>query len=81
MLFFTLRDFFAVNNHRGLSVPFCKVYYYYYYLIFGGRILYTTLVNVIRVIRLNAMYQAMFYGTNGLREHQLVLASVVISEI
>ncbi|KAI6001686.1 hypothetical protein F5J12DRAFT_928399, partial [Pisolithus orientalis] len=74
MLFFTL-----LNNHRGLSVPlyaFTRTNFEVTnHFTRGGRILYTTLVNVIRVIRLNAMYQAMFYGTNGLREHQLVLAS------
>lgn len=42
--------------------------------------MYTTLVNVIQVIRLNAMYQAMFHGTKGLRKHQIFLASVVIIE-
>ncbi|KAI6001683.1 hypothetical protein F5J12DRAFT_914140 [Pisolithus orientalis] len=45
----------------------------------GGEVLYSTLVNVILVIRLNAMYQ-IFHGTTGLRKHQVFLASVVIIE-
>lgn len=74
---FYLVGYFAVNNHQGFSVPFCKVYYYY--LTFGGEILYSALVNVILVIRLNAMYQ-IFHGKEGLRKHQIFLASVVIIE-
>lgn len=72
-----LVGFFAVNSHQGFSIPFCKVYYYIFAL--GGEVLYSTLVNVILVIRLNAMYQ-IFHGTTGLRKHQVFLASVVIIE-
>ncbi|KAI6001684.1 hypothetical protein F5J12DRAFT_784184 [Pisolithus orientalis] len=57
-----------VNNCQGLSVPF------------GGEVLYSALVNIILVIRLNAMYQ-IFHGTTGLRKHQVFLASVVIIQI
>ncbi|KAI6150999.1 hypothetical protein BKA82DRAFT_4122682 [Pisolithus tinctorius] len=56
--------------YLGFSVPV-----YYYYLTFGGEILYSALVNVILVIRLNAMYQ-IFHGKEGLRKHQIFLASV-----
>ncbi|KAI5983801.1 hypothetical protein EDD15DRAFT_2313704 [Pisolithus albus] len=42
----------------------------------GGVILHTTLVNIILVIRLNALYQ-IFYGKRGLRRCQVFLASVV----
>ncbi|KAI6119512.1 hypothetical protein EV401DRAFT_1961525 [Pisolithus croceorrhizus] len=72
-----LVGWFTVNNYQGLSVPFCKVFYYC--CTFGGEILYTTLVNVILVIRLNAMYQ-ISYGKEGLRRHQVFLASVVVLE-
>ncbi|KAI6152863.1 hypothetical protein EDD17DRAFT_1900159, partial [Pisolithus thermaeus] len=72
-----LVGFFTVNNHQGFSIPVCKVYYYYF--VFGGELLYTTLVNVILVIRLNAMYQIL-HGTQGLRKHQVFLASVAISQ-
>ncbi|KAI6021946.1 hypothetical protein EDC04DRAFT_2731738 [Pisolithus marmoratus] len=41
--------------------------------------MYSTLVNVILVIRLNALYQV-FYGTEGLRRHQIFLSSVVIAQ-
>ncbi|KAI6021947.1 hypothetical protein EDC04DRAFT_2731764 [Pisolithus marmoratus] len=41
--------------------------------------MYSTLVNVILVIRLNALYQ-IFYGTEGLRKHQIFLSSVVITQ-
>ncbi|KAI6118769.1 hypothetical protein EDD16DRAFT_1707264 [Pisolithus croceorrhizus] len=50
-----------------------------YFVTSGGEILYTTLVNVILVIRLNAMYQ-ISYGKEGLRRHQVFLASVVVLE-
>lgn len=69
--------FFVVNNSLGLSVSFCKAYFCYF--IFGGELPYTTLVNVILVIRLNAMYQIL-HGTQGLRKYQVFLVSVAIAE-
>ncbi|KAI6047485.1 hypothetical protein EDC04DRAFT_2597600 [Pisolithus marmoratus] len=85
----------TVNNHQGFSIHLyavispsfadtnhfsaesCKAYYFYF--TFGGELLYSTLVNIILVIRLNAMYQ-IFFGTKGLRKHQIFLASVLIIE-
>ncbi|KAI5999815.1 hypothetical protein F5J12DRAFT_928651 [Pisolithus orientalis] len=52
---------------------------FYYYTIFGGEILYTTLVNVILTIRLNVLFR-IFYGMEGLRKYQFFLAGVVIIE-
>lgn len=72
-----LAGWFTVNNYQGFSVSFCKVFYYY--CTFGGVILHTTLVNIILVIRLNALYQ-IFYGKRGLRRCQVFLASVVVLE-
>lgn len=69
--------FFAVNNSQGLSVSFCKAYFSYF--IFGGELPYTTLVNVILVVRLNAMYQIL-HGTQGLRKYQVLLVSVAVAE-
>ncbi|KAI6134700.1 hypothetical protein EV401DRAFT_1882471 [Pisolithus croceorrhizus] len=47
---------FAVNNHQGFSIPFCKCSPFhsesckvYYYLIIGGELLYSMLVNTILV--------------------------------
>ncbi|KAI6037553.1 hypothetical protein EDC04DRAFT_3091208 [Pisolithus marmoratus] len=57
-------------------------YYALLYLVLvasGGELLYSTLVNVILMIRLNAMYQV-FHGTEGLRKHKVFLASAVIIE-
>ncbi|KIN94512.1 hypothetical protein M404DRAFT_1008310 [Pisolithus tinctorius Marx 270] len=64
---------FIFGRYYALFYLVCKVYYYY--LTFGGEILYSALVNVILVIRLNAMYQ-IFHGKEGLRKHQIFLASV-----
>ncbi|KAI6110032.1 hypothetical protein F5141DRAFT_822224 [Pisolithus sp. B1] len=66
---------------RRILVQMLFVFGRYYALLYlvGGEILYTTLVNVILVIRLNAMYQ-IFYGKKGLRRHQVFLASVVVLE-
>ncbi|KAI5986932.1 hypothetical protein EDD15DRAFT_2372996 [Pisolithus albus] len=56
----------------------CKAYFYY--LVFGGGgVVYSALVNIILVIRLNALYR-IFYGTRGLRKLQVFLVTVVISE-
>ncbi|KAI6029340.1 hypothetical protein BKA83DRAFT_4217567 [Pisolithus microcarpus] len=55
----------------GLSVSA-----YFYYLVFGGGgVVYSALVNVILVIRLNALYR-IFYGTEGLRKLQVFLVAV-----
>lgn len=71
--------FFVVYTHEGLSVSFCKAYFYY--LVFGGGgVVYSALVNVILVIRLNALYR-IFYGTEGLRKLQVFLVAVVIIQI
>ncbi|KIK24969.1 hypothetical protein PISMIDRAFT_677759 [Pisolithus microcarpus 441] len=69
-----VQTLFVFGRYYALLYLACKVFYYY--CTFGGEILYTTLVNIILVIRLNAMYQ-IFYGKNGLRRHQVFLASVV----
>ncbi|KAI6152570.1 hypothetical protein BKA82DRAFT_4112356 [Pisolithus tinctorius] len=74
---FYLIVYFAVYNHQGFSIPFCRGFYYY--TIFGGEILYTTLVNVILTIRLNILFR-IFYGMEGLRKYQFFLAGVVIIE-
>ncbi|KAI6129092.1 hypothetical protein EV401DRAFT_2206497 [Pisolithus croceorrhizus] len=68
---------FIVNSHQGLSVSVCKAYLYYF--IFGGELPYTTLVNIILVIRLNAMYR-IIHGTQGLRKYQVFLSCVAIAE-
>ncbi|KAI6129086.1 hypothetical protein EV401DRAFT_2206491 [Pisolithus croceorrhizus] len=68
---------FVVNNHQGLSVSVCKAYFYYFN--FGGSLPYTTLVNIILAIRLNALYRIL-HGTQGLRKYQVFLACVAIAE-
>ncbi|KIO04701.1 hypothetical protein M404DRAFT_1000501 [Pisolithus tinctorius Marx 270] len=69
--------FFAVYNHQGFSIPVCRGFYYY--TIFGGEILYTTLVNVILAMRLNVLFR-IFYGIEGLQKYQFFLATLVIVE-
>ncbi|KDR65769.1 hypothetical protein GALMADRAFT_284123 [Galerina marginata CBS 339.88] len=44
----------GVETHSNLSVPVCKAYYWYY--VMGGDILFTTIVNVIFVLRIYALY-------------------------
>ncbi|KAI6046803.1 hypothetical protein EDC04DRAFT_2887651 [Pisolithus marmoratus] len=61
-----------------VSSDSCKGFYYYYIL--AGEILYTTLVNVILVMRLNALYRVV-YGMEGLKKYQFFLAAVVIIEL
>ncbi|KAI6042303.1 hypothetical protein EDC04DRAFT_3139279 [Pisolithus marmoratus] len=88
--------YFVVYNHYGLSVSLyainigsvwrtltvssgsCQGFYYYYIL--AGEILYTTLVNIILVMRLNALYRVV-YGMEGLKKYQFFLAAVVITEL
>ncbi|KAG6331163.1 hypothetical protein ID866_7929 [Astraeus odoratus] len=59
-------------DNRAYTTPFISVHS-------AGEILYTTLVNVILIMRLNALYQ-IFNGTEGLRKYQIFLAACVISE-
>ncbi|KAI6164237.1 hypothetical protein EDD17DRAFT_1806548 [Pisolithus thermaeus] len=70
---------FVVNSHQGLSVSheFYKAYFYYFLI--GGSLPYTTLVNIILAIRLNALYRIL-HGTQGLRKYQVFLACVAIAE-
>ncbi|KAI6043064.1 hypothetical protein EDC04DRAFT_826951 [Pisolithus marmoratus] len=68
---------FVFGRYYGLLYLVCKAFYAY--CLFAGEILYTTLVDAILVIRLNAMYQ-IFHGTKGLRKYQIFLVSVVIIE-
>lgn len=72
-----LVGYFAVYNRQGLSIPFCKGFYYY--TVLAGQILYTTLVNVILVMRLNVLYQ-IFHGIEGLQKYQFFLGTVVVVE-
>ncbi|KIO00467.1 hypothetical protein M404DRAFT_1003900 [Pisolithus tinctorius Marx 270] len=74
---FYLIVYFAVYNHESFSVPVCRGFYYY--TIFVGGILYTTLVNVIVVMRLSVFYRT-FYGVEGLQKYQFFLAGVVSFE-
>ncbi|KAI5999818.1 hypothetical protein F5J12DRAFT_914423 [Pisolithus orientalis] len=75
--FVLLSNSIPVYNHESFSVPSCRGFYYY--TIFAGGILYTTLVNVILVMRLNVFYQT-FYGVEGLQKYQFFLVGVVSFE-
>ncbi|KAI6042302.1 hypothetical protein EDC04DRAFT_1034112 [Pisolithus marmoratus] len=55
----------------------CKGFYYHSAL--AGQILYTMLVNIILVMRLNVLYQVI-HGIEGLPKYQSFLATVVILE-
>lgn len=72
-----LVGYFAVYNLQGLSIPFCQGFYYY--TVLAGQILYTALVNVILVMRLNVLYQ-IFHGIEGLHKYQFFLGAVVVVE-
>ncbi|KAI6017009.1 hypothetical protein BKA83DRAFT_4330951 [Pisolithus microcarpus] len=66
-----------VYNRQGLSIPVSDCKGFYYYTVLAGQILYTTLVNVILVMRLNVLYQ-IFHGIEGLQKYQFFLGTVVI---
>ncbi|KAI6046800.1 hypothetical protein EDC04DRAFT_3086221, partial [Pisolithus marmoratus] len=81
--------YFVVYNHYGLSVSLYAIIYWLpglllllhsAYIPSAGEILYTTLVNIILVMRLNALYRVV-YGMEGLKKYQFFLAAVVITEL
>ncbi|KAI5999831.1 hypothetical protein F5J12DRAFT_951863 [Pisolithus orientalis] len=72
-----VQGLFIFGRYYAIFYLVCKGFYYY--TIFGGEILYTTLVNVILAMRLNVLFR-IFYGIEGLQKYQFFLATLVIVE-
>ncbi|KAI6046799.1 hypothetical protein EDC04DRAFT_2887646 [Pisolithus marmoratus] len=76
-LFPYMHPYGSVWQILTVSSDSCKGFYYHSAL--AGQILYTMLVNIILVMRLNVLYQVI-HGIEGLPKYQSFLATVVILE-
>ncbi|KAI6103131.1 hypothetical protein EDD16DRAFT_1715655 [Pisolithus croceorrhizus] len=72
-----VQTLFVFGRYYALVYLVYKAYFYYFLI--GGSLPYTTLVNIILAIRLNALYRIL-HGTQGLRKYQVFLACVAIAE-